>query len=87
MGSGERSKTGMDLARGHPPSGNVNRGKNMSKLTDPKVRYKCDSLCIHYVNRDCITEENEGEGLCDQPDKYREVGDFADALNDAALFK
>uniref|UniRef100_A0A6M3M3M9 Uncharacterized protein n=1 Tax=viral metagenome TaxID=1070528 RepID=A0A6M3M3M9_9ZZZZ len=49
--------------------------------------YKCDSLCIHYMNKDCITEENEGDGNCDRPDEYREVGDLADALNDEALFK
>ena len=55
----------------------------MSKLTDPKVRYKCDSLCIHYMEKDCHTEDENG--MCDQPDKYREVGDVADALNDAEM--
>ena len=51
----------------------------------PKVRYKCDSLCIRYMNKECITEEDEGEGLCDQPDMYREVGDVADALNEREM--
>lgn len=58
-------------------------GKKQVKCIYPKERYKCDSLCIHYMNRDCITEEDEGEGLCDQPEKYKEIGDVADALVDA----
>ena len=53
---------------------------------EEKKRYKCDSLCIHYMDKDCITED-EKTGLCDRPDEYREVGDVADAMNDAALFK
>ena len=48
--------------------------------------FKCDSLCIHYMEKDCHTEDKK-TGLCDRPDEYREVGDVADALNDEALFK
>jgi len=52
-----------------------------------KKIYKCDSLCIRYMNKDCITEDENGDGNCDRPDEYREVGDLADALNDEALLK
>ena len=52
-----------------------------------KKSYKCDSLCIRFMNKDCITEDEDGDGNCDRPDEYREVGDVADALNDEALFK
>jgi len=40
-------------------------------------KYRCDALCIHYFKKECITEN---EPFCDQSDKYREVGDVADAL-------
>lgn len=45
--------------------------------------YKCDSLCIRYMNKDCITAD-EG-GLCDRSNEYKEIGDIADALNDRLL--
>lgn len=45
----------------------------------PKI-YKCDALCIRYMNKDCITEDEDGDGNCDRPDEYREVGDVADSL-------
>ena len=49
----------------------------------PKAVYKCDSLCIHYINKECVTFSVDGN--CDHPDKYREVGDVADALKDESL--
>ena len=56
-------------------------GKKQVICVYPKGRYKCDSLCIRYVEKECITEREDGK--CDQPDMYREVGDIADALVDA----
>ena len=47
-------------------------------------RYPCDGLCIRYMNRECITT-NEETMLCDQPDMYREIGDVADALGDVLM--
>lgn len=40
--------------------------------------YKCDSSCIHHVNKDCITEDEDG--LCDRPDEYKEIGDVAEEV-------
>jgi len=48
-------------------------------------RYKCDSLCIRFMEKECTTESEDD--MCDQPDMYREIGDVADAMNDEALFK
>lgn len=45
---------------------------------------QCDSLCIRFMNKDCCTEREDG--ICDRPDEYREIGDVADALNEA-MFK
>jgi hypothetical protein len=42
---------------------------------------ECDHLCIHYVNKECITQRKDE--ICDQPSKYREVGDVIDALKEA----
>lgn len=57
-------------------------GKRAVKCIYPKVRYKCDSLCIHYINKEC--PENDTE-MCIYPSKYKEIGDVADALNDAEM--
>ena len=45
-----------------------------------KKRYKCDHLCIRFMEKECCTEREDG--MCDQPDMYREIGDVIDALND-----
>lgn len=45
------------------------------------MRYKCDSLCIRYMLKECITED-EKYHMCDQPDMYREIGDVIDTLRD-----
>ena len=55
-------------------------GKAAIMCIYPKARYKCDSLCIHYINKEC--PENDTE-MCIYPSKYKEIGDVADALNDA----
>jgi len=39
---------------------------------------KCDSPCIHHVNKDCITEDEDG--LCDRPDEYKEIGDVTEEV-------
>lgn len=39
--------------------------------------FPCNSLCIHYVKKECITEVLP---LCDKPDDYKEVGDVIDNL-------
>ncbi len=39
---------------------------------------KCDSPCIHHVNKDCITEDEDG--LCDRPDEYKEIDDVAEEV-------
>jgi hypothetical protein len=57
-------------------------GKKQVKCIYPKERYKCDSLCIHYINKEC--PENDTE-MCIYPSKYKEIGDVADALNDAEM--
>ncbi len=64
--------------------GSESNPKNRPTRPEKKV-FDCDSLCIRYIKKECITEREDE--LCDQPDMYREVGDVADALNDAALFK
>jgi len=57
---------------------------NLKEAGSTRV-YECDSLCIRFMKKECTTESEDG--MCDQPDMYREIGDVADALNDEALFK
>jgi len=47
--------------------------------------YTCDSLCIHYTTKECITQE--GWTFCNKPDKYKEVGDVADSLAEERLWE
>lgn len=44
--------------------------------------YTCDHLCIHYMEKECITER--ADLICDQPDMYREIGDVIDRLKEEA---
>jgi hypothetical protein len=44
--------------------------------------FKCDHLCLRYIDKECFTED--GEGMCDQPEMYRELGDHIDYLIDLA---
>ncbi len=39
---------------------------------------KCDSPCIHHVNKVCISEDEDG--LCDRPDEYKEIDDVAEEV-------
>ena len=42
----------------------------------------CDHLCIRYMKKECHTERDDG--ICDQPEMHREIGDVIDALKEAA---
>lgn len=46
-----------------------------------KKTFKCDSLCIRYMNKECYTMDEENE-MCDQPYLYREIGDEIDAIKE-----
>lgn len=51
-------------------------------MTPVEGLFACDSLCIRFMEKECMIGDNK---MCIYPDRYREVGDVADALNDAQL--